>query len=125
MIAEIVGWDVLRWLTLCSIAANIGGIGVVMVLYFRRAVTGPWWARLLPQHVWRVVLGTGMLMLSDFFGLIHRLRQDPQWYGLPMSLAGNLLIMWGIFYMVSYQRHRLTVSKRPVGHQREDDSDRA
>lgn len=121
MIAAIVLWDVMRWATFCLIAANLGGIGVVIVLYARRAASGPWWSRMLPQHVWRVVLGTGLMMISDFLGLIHRLRAAPPWYGTPVIFTANIFIAWGVVYMLGYQRHRLQVARRPPGYKRDTD----
>lgn len=111
----------MRWLTLCLVSANLGGMAMIVYLYAKRAATGPWWARLLPAHVWRVVAGTALLQISDFIGSVGKLHQTPKWSGLPLIAAANILIFWGVVYMILYQRHRLYVAGRPPGYQREDD----
>jgi hypothetical protein len=113
--------NVARWLLLCLVSANIGGLAVVCAMYARRERESPWWARLLPAHVWRVVLGALVLIVGTLIRTVKAVDHDVRWWGLPFSLLGNALIAWGIGYMIVYQRHKLHALTQPVGFRREED----
>lgn len=133
MRGEVNAVEVLRFIALCLLAFNLGAMAVIARLYYIRAGVEPWWARLLPSHVWRVVVASLIFMASQVGVLIHLEREQAglMWWAAPTITAGNIMLLWGLIFMIRWQAakrrseglpgYRRKSDRNPPGYRRKDD----
>lgn len=97
--------DILRFVALVEVAIVYGAILAVGRHYARMEHRLPWWAHLLPGHVWRVALGSAIVSAGSAGVTIEHLGDSNfVWYGSPIAIFGNSFLIWGLWKMLRYLR---------------------
>jgi hypothetical protein len=98
-------WDVCRLVVLALVSINLGVLFEIVRLHYRFASdpAKDFHARLLPSHVWRVGLGTMVLIFSSLVAVNLNFGQPANWR-IFTTIIGNALLLWGFVKLVQYQR---------------------
>jgi hypothetical protein len=93
VIANVNIWDVARCVTLLLIATNMGALWMVLRASRRGDLHLPWRAD-------RHLLGVLILLFSNFSWVLDRLGRPPLWYGLPLTVLGNVALLLGLIGLI-------------------------